>query len=170
MRIITNSLSSADMVPAQAGYSHYREALVKGGIELYEIKLSPPESHANKMFKPSSQNGLHAKFYMIDRSDLVIGSFNFDPRSLKLNTEQAFVIHSTAFCAQVAEIFKKITSPEDSYRVMLEADAPDAQKSFILSGSLIWVTQENGKTTYYDFNPHAGFWRRIADKFSAVFP
>jgi len=159
VRIVTNSLSSTDMVPAQAGYSHYREALVKGGVELYEIKSSPPKSAKKHMFKPSSQNGLHAKIYMIDRQDLVIGSFNFDPRSLHLNTEQALVIHSPALCAQISRIFEGISSPQSSYRVMLTP-----------KGTLVWVTEEDGKTVYYDFNPHAGFWRIITNDFFAILP
>jgi len=169
VRIVTNSLSSTDMVPAQAGYSHYREALVKGGVELYEIKSSTPNPPVKAMFKPSSQNGLHAKIYMIDQRDLVIGSFNFDPRSIRFNTEQVLVIHSPELCAKVANLFEDITSPASSYRIIEASEVPDSDQPLI-HGSLAWVTEENGKTVYYDLNPHAGFWRNIADRLFSILP
>ncbi|MDR3424099.1 MAG: phospholipase D family protein [Alphaproteobacteria bacterium] len=170
VRIVTNSLSSTDMVPAQAGYSHYREALVKGGVELYEIKSSQPKHALKSMFEPSSQNGLHAKIYMIDRKDLVLGSFNLDPRSAQLNTEQVLVIHSPELCAKIARLFEEATSPASSYRVMLANAVPIADRPDIQEGDLIWVTEENGKTVYYDFNPHAGFWRNVIDGIFSILP
>jgi len=165
VRIVTNSLASTDMVPAQAGYGHYREALVKAGIELYEIKSDQPKPPVKSMFKPSSQNGLHAKIYLIDRRDLVIGSFNLDPRSERLNTEQVLVIHSPELGVQVAKLFDDVTSPTSSYHVVL-ADSLENPPP----GTLVWVTEENGETVYYDFSPHAGFWRRLTDEFFSLLP
>ena len=170
VRIITNSLASTDMVPAQAGYGNYREALVKGGVELYEIKSSQPKPSIKSMFKPSSQSGLHAKIYMVDRRDLAIGSFNFDPRSIHLNTEQVLIIHSPALCAEIAKVFKEVTSPSSSYHVILTSSVPVSDQPSIQEGSLAWMTEENGKTVYYDFNPHAGFWRNITDGFFSILP
>ena len=170
VRIVTNSLSSTDMVPAQAGYSHYREALVKGGVELYEIKSTQPKSSIKSMFKPSSQNGLHAKIYMVDRRDLAIGSFNFDPRSIRLNTEQVLIIHSQALCAKIAVLFDDVTSPQSSYHIVYKNSAMVGTETATQEGSLVWVTEENGQTVSYDFNPHAGFWRNIADQFFSILP
>jgi len=170
VRIITNSLSSTDMVPAQAGYSHYREAMVKDGVELYEIKSSQPKPSVKTMFKPSSQNGLHAKIYMVDRRDLVIGSFNLDPRSIQLNTEQVLIIHSPALCAQIAKLFADVIAPASSYRVILASAVPAPDRPMIQNGGLAWVTEEDGKTVYYDFNPHAGFWRDLTDGLFSLLP
>jgi putative cardiolipin synthase len=170
VRIVTNSLSSTDMVAAQAGYSHYREALVKGGVELYEIKSSQPNPSVKTMFKPSSQNGLHAKIYMVDRRDLAIGSFNLDPRSMRLNTEQMLIIHSPELCAKIAGIFDDVTSPSSSYRIMLASSAPDNGQSAAEGDSLAWVTEENGQTVAYDFSPHAGFWRNVTESLFSILP
>jgi putative cardiolipin synthase len=170
VRIVTNSLSSTDMVPAQAGYSHYREALVKGGVELYEIKSSQPKSSIKSMFKPSSQSGLHSKIYMIDRKDLVVGSFNLDPRSAQINTEQVLVIHSPELCAKIALLFEDITSLKSSYRVILANTVPAADQPAIQEGDLAWMTEENGKTVTFDFNPHAGFWRNVVNGFFSILP
>jgi putative cardiolipin synthase len=169
VRIITNSLASTDMVPAQAGYGHYREALVKAGVELHEIKATQPQHSIKSMFKPSSQNGLHAKIYMIDRRDLAIGSFNFDPRSIQLNTEQVLVIHSPELCATVGNIFNDIAAPSSSYRVIMADQVPEEERS-VIHGALAWVAEEDGKVVYYDFNPHAGFWRNAVDSFFSILP
>lgn len=37
---------------------------------------------------------LHAKTFAVDDARIFIGSFNFDPRSARLNTEMGFVIES----------------------------------------------------------------------------
>ena len=161
VRIITNSLASTDMVPAHAGYSHYREALVKGGVELYEIKSTKPKSPIKSMFKPSEQNGLHAKVYMIDQRDVAIGSFNFDPRSIHLNTEQVLIIHSPELCAKITSLFKEVTDPKLSYRLVMTGPEQD---------TLSWVTEEDGNIVRYDFNPHAGFWRNITDSVFSILP
>jgi putative cardiolipin synthase len=158
------------MVPAQAGYSHYREALVRGGVELYEIKGSQPALSLKSMFKPSSQNGLHAKVYMVDRRDLAIGSFNFDPRSIRLNTEQMLIIHSQELCAKIAELFKVVTSPSFSYHIVLTNAVPGGDQPTVQEGTLMWMTEENGQTVYYDYNPNAGFWRILADNFFSLLP
>ncbi|MGB9152923.1 MAG: phospholipase D family protein [Alphaproteobacteria bacterium] len=170
VRIITNSLASTDMVPAQAGYSHYREDLVKGGVELYEIKASQPHPSVKSMFRPSSQNGLHSKIYMIDRQYLVIGSFNFDPRSMHMNTEQVLIIDSPELCAQIVLLFDDVTSPASAYRIMLAGDVPAADQPAVYEGDLAWMTEEDGKIIYEDFNPHAGFWRNLTDSFFAFLP
>jgi len=159
VRILTNSLASTDMVPAQAGYSHYRAALVRGGVELYELKPLQPKPDAKTMFKGSSQHGLHAKIYMIDRRSLVIGSFNFDPRSIKLNTEQVLVIQSPELSEKVTRLFEQITAPTSSFHVMLTE-----------TGALTWVSEEHGKEVYYDFNPHAGFWRNVTTSLFSILP
>lgn len=49
----------------------------------------------------SSSSSLHAKTFSVDRSRVVIGSFNFDPRSAELNTELAFIIDSPALARSV---------------------------------------------------------------------
>lgn len=170
VRVVTNSLASTDVVPAQAGYGHYREALVKDGVEVYEIKSSLPKPPVKAMFKPSSQNGLHAKIYMVDRREVAIGSFNFDPRSIRMNTEQLLVIHSPALCKKVARLFAHVTQPDGSYHVMLVDALPEAERASWHSGPLVWVDRERGREVYYDFNPHAGFWRRVTNGIFSVLP
>ncbi|MFC3214199.1 phospholipase D-like domain-containing protein [Novosphingobium panipatense] len=52
---------------------------------------------------------------------MFVGSFNFDPRSLRLNTELGFVIFSPRLARQVAEAFETII-PAAAYEVVLEGE------------------------------------------------
>jgi putative cardiolipin synthase len=86
VRILTNSLSSTDNILPQAGYVGKRRWLVQQGVELWEY------------YGPES---LHAKTAVLDGSLAVVGSFNLDPRSQRLNTELIVVIDDPAWAAEL---------------------------------------------------------------------
>ena len=147
--ILTNSLEATDVAAVHAGYAKRRRPLLESGIALYEMKrtLSPP-ALSDHGLAGSSGSSLHAKTFSVDRSHIFIGSFNFDPRSAHLNTENGFVIESPAMAQVLADAF--ITSiPARAYQVRL-SDA----------GSLQWVERRNGETLVHDQEPGTGFWRR----------
>jgi len=52
VRLVTNSLSSTDGLMAQSGYARQRIELLKGGVEIYELKdktkKKPSRSIASK--------------------------------------------------------------------------------------------------------------------------
>lgn len=170
VRVLTNSLASTDVVPAYAGYSHYRSEMVKGGVELYELKAAQPAPKMRGMFKSAAVNGLHAKVYMIDRKELLIGSFNLDPRSIRFNTELLLVIHSPELGEKVAQMFEKNIRPQSSYHLVEADKVPNAQLPLIPTSDLLWVTEEQGELTYYDFTPHAGFWRKLVGGTFSLLP
>ncbi len=101
---------------------------------------------------------LHSKAYVVDGKDLVIGSFNLDPRSIELNTELGLVIHSPQLAAQVLKMFEDTTGDGASYHVVLAED-----------GSLQWETEENGKLVRGG-EPGAGLWRGAQVWFFRVLP
>ena len=148
--ILTNSLEATDVAAVHSGYAKRRRRLLENGIVLYEMKrsLSPPLAFADRGLPGSSASSLHAKTFSVDRSRIFIGSFNFDPRSTHLNTENGFVIESPAMSQVLAEAFVS-SIPSRAYQVRL-SDA----------GSLQWVEQRNGGTVVHDKEPGAGFWRR----------
>ncbi|NOR43470.1 MAG: phospholipase D family protein, partial [Gammaproteobacteria bacterium] len=88
VRVVTNSLSSTDGLMAQSGYARKRIELLKGGVELYELK-SDVKTDASRSLRrgAKAKSGLHAKTYIFDRDEVFIGSFNFDPRSANINSE-----------------------------------------------------------------------------------
>lgn len=148
--ILTNSLEATDVAAVHAGYAKRRRRLLENGIVLYEMKRSssPPPALTDRGLPGSSGSSLHAKTFSVDRSRIFIGSFNFDPRSTHLNTENGFVIESPAMSQVLADAFIS-DIPARAYQVRL-SDA----------GSLQWLERRNGETLVYDEEPGTGFWRR----------
>ena len=52
-----------------------------------------------------TEGTIHAKYAVFDRRFLLVGSYNLDPRSEKLNSETAVVFESDILSAELAEIF-----------------------------------------------------------------
>ncbi len=156
VRILTNSLASTDVVAVHTAYWKYRAPLLAGGVELYEMKPVNRKRSPQRLIgsKAPPYATLHSKVYVIDRREVMIGSFNLDPRSIELNTELTLVIHSPALAKQVVAIFADATAPENSYRLMLEDTGGGKAR-------LVWRTREKGKYIEFYQDPRAGFWRTL---------
>lgn len=97
VRMLTNSLAATNVVPVHAGYARKRKQLLEAGVELYELKnLASQANQPSKRLGPlgSSGSSLHAKTFALDGKRLFVGSYNFDPRSERLNTEMGLLINS----------------------------------------------------------------------------
>lgn len=90
VRILTNSLGTTDNLWAQAGYVGHKKDLVKQGVEVWEY--SGPEC-------------LHAKAGVFDGETGVVGSYNLDPRSERLNTELALVFQDSGLAGEMRSAF-----------------------------------------------------------------
>jgi cardiolipin synthase C len=146
VRVLTNSLASNDVVAVHAGYRRYRKGLLQSGVELYELKPVGGKRPRQRLFGSRAvRTNLHSKVYVIDRRDVVTGSFNFDPRSFDLNTEICLVIHSTEIAAQVVKMFDESISPKTSYRLALDK-----------KGRVVWLAEEKGHAVRYRRDPKAG--------------
>ncbi len=162
--VLTNSLAATDAVAVQAGYAPYRIPLLENGVELYEFKPIQAEGESSPragLFGSQSRASLHAKAYAIDRSILVIGSMNLDPRSAKLNTELALVIHSKPVAEEAARLFANSVSPKTSWQVQLASAAvtEELRRTGAPQSGLVWTTEANGGLVTYNFDPEAGFYR-----------
>ncbi|WP_083237439.1 MULTISPECIES: phospholipase D family protein [Burkholderia] len=158
--ILTNSLAATDAVAVQAGYAPYRVPMLRRGVELYEYKPDQARPHT-RMLGSRSRASLHAKAYVIDRKVLVIGSMNLDPRSARLNTELALVIHSPQLAGQVANLFNAATNPAVSYRVTLAPDTPGTAQAAASTWPLVWTSIDDGRVHTYSIDPNAGFYRNL---------
>jgi len=110
VRILTNSLSSTDVSAVHAGYSRYRKALLRMGVELYELnkELSKEERKAMKEGGiGNSKASLHAKSFVLDRRQVFIGSLNLDARSVIQNTEIGVVFESEEIAKRMAKGFDR---------------------------------------------------------------
>jgi putative cardiolipin synthase len=157
--ILTNSLEATDVPAVHSGYARWREPLLAAGVRLFELKgdsAVPPTR--NLAVGGSSWSSLHAKTFVADRRLLFVGSFNFDPRSARLNTELGFVIHSPPLAAAVADGF--------AARVRTRAYAVG-----LVDGELQWREQlAGGGERRYTQEPRAGCWRRLAVRLLALLP
>jgi putative cardiolipin synthase len=117
LRVLTNSLAATDAPAAHIGYARYRTRLLAMGVELHELQpqIDGPSRAGNF---GSSQASLHAKALVIDRSVVLVGSMNMDPRSANLNSEIGFVVRSPAIADKVMRLYEEMTA-RSSYRVEL---------------------------------------------------
>jgi putative cardiolipin synthase len=159
--ILTNSLEATDVAPVHAGYAKRRKPLLEAGITLYELRLLSPRSGEHKragVTGSSSGSSLHAKTFSTDRSRVFIGSFNFDPRSARLNTEMGFVIESPALAQKIADAFDG-SIPGYAYQVHLSD-----------SGELYWTERRAGELVRHDTEPGTTFWQRIGVRLLSLLP
>lgn len=152
VRILTNSLSATDVAVVHAGYGKYRKDLLQKGVQLFETRRLDEGSGFSSEIGPfgSSATSLHAKTFSIDNERIFVGSFNFDPRSIDLNTELGFVIESPQLAQRVHGILDS-GIPDNIYEVRLNPDE-----------DLYWVEEINGELIYYDTEPESSAWKRFA--------
>ena len=150
IRVLTNALEATDVPIVHAGYAKRRRALLQHGIALYELRRSSSDiatgEHAFGL--GSSGSSLHAKTFSVDRSRVFIGSYNFDPRSAKLNTEMGIVIESPALAGSI-EAYLSSRIPSTAYEVRL-TDAEQLQ----------WIERGESGLVLHDVEPGSTAWQR----------
>ena len=164
VRVLTNSLAATDVKATHAGYSRYREALLRAGVRLYELKPNRDSQRAKEKAErqgigDSAASGLHAKTFSVDRSRIFVGSFNLDPRSDRLNTEMGIVIASPTLANRLSTEFDT-GIPLDAYEVRLAADGR----------SLEWIEREAGREIVYTTEPETGAMKRLWVNFLSILP
>nr|WP_302474506.1 phospholipase D family protein [Roseococcus sp. MDT2-1-1] len=159
--ILTNALRSTDVPVVYAGYAHQREALLRAGVRLYElhgIGRDPVVAEGSRLLlgsgsglggsETSAASALHAKTFAVDGERLFVGSFNFDPRSIHLNTELGFVIESPSLTQALEASFAE-RLPAQAYEVQLASD-----------GELEWVERRDGTLVQHRTEPGTTALRR----------
>jgi putative cardiolipin synthase len=157
IRILTNSLASTDSPLVHNGYSHYRVALLKLGVELEEVR--PKLGQKRKRFHPfkSSNASLHAKALVIDQNVVFIGSMNMDARSAHTNSELGLVMRSPEIARQVTSLLDDI-SADGSYTLHL---GPHDR--------LVWSSGEPGAETFWYKDPETTWAQRFLLRMVAPF-
>lgn len=164
--ILTNSLAATDVTPVYAGYSKYREELLRGGVRLYELKPTAPSAgeerqrHGGSSSAGSSSGAsLHAKTFAVDRQRVFVGSFNLDPRSAQLNTEMGVVLESPTLATRLAEAFDDAI-PRRAYEVRLTGEGQ----------ALEWIERTDGGEVHHSSAPQAGPLRQLWVNFLSILP
>ena len=146
--ILTNSLAATDVAAVHAGYARYRKPLLTHGIKLHELRsLADNQSFS---LRGSGQASLHTKAFTRDGEIGFIGSLNFDPRSISLNTEMGVLFSSPGLVQVMDDVFVSETCREMSFELHL-----DERKR------LRWTGMVKGKPRHYGSEPYASWSRRI---------
>ncbi|GMR06623.1 MAG: phospholipase D family protein [Gammaproteobacteria bacterium] len=160
VRILTNSLASNDVAAVHTGYMRHRKQLLRCGVELYELneQLKKLEGKRFTWLPGLSKSSLHAKTMAMDKNVMFVGSFNFDQRSLNINTEIGIVFEDPEIAALSSEHFDKFVD-KVAFRVELIDD------------SLRWTgIGEDGKKVVFDTEPYTSFWKRLSVNLMRVLP
>ncbi|OBU17094.1 cardiolipin synthetase [Photobacterium aquimaris] len=153
--IVTNSLASNDVFAVHGWYAKYRKIMLEGGVKLYEVKVEPGQKTKHKWLS-HSRTSLHAKTFIIDKSKIFVGSFNFDPRSAYLNTELGVIVDSPTFSGQV---YNQISDSmlKEAYRLSLDEN-----------GDIVWNDDVTGKQ--YTSEPDSSIWLKMGAWAAGVLP
>ena len=162
VKILTNSLAANDVASVHGGYSRHRKELIKGGVQLWELKPAKTaetkakegESKPTGSSAPGSSGAsLHTKALTADGMTVFVGSYNLDPRSTWLNCEQGVIVQNAALAQQVSRIFGLQTQGNRAWHVTLE------------KGGLRW----SDGTQIVDEEPGATFGKKFQAWFAKAF-
>lgn len=160
VRILTNALEATDVPAVHAGYAPARKPLLEAGIALYEMRRDQGGPRVKEKAGPlgSSGSSLHAKTFAVDDERVFVGSFNFDPRSARLNTELGFVLEAPQLAAAIGKTFDSMVD-RAVYQVKLDE-----------SGQLVWVLQDDEGEKVFHHEPSTGWWKRLYIRFLSLLP
>ncbi|MDW3221719.1 MAG: phospholipase D family protein [Paracoccaceae bacterium] len=157
--ILTNSVDSNDVLPVYGHYARSRRPLLASGVELWELRSDRTRSDRERLKLGLSQSGLHTKAFIIDRRYVFVGSVNWDPRSININTEMGVLIEAPALAQRVVDAFEK-NLPLAAYELSLDE-----------KGTINWLgTEENGQRVLYLSEPVSSAWRMFMARLFGVLP
>jgi len=155
--IITNSLASTNHTAVHSGYARYRKRLITSGAELYEIKADEV-GDGNEVEDQPELLTLHTKAAIIDRETIFIGSLNFDPRSLDINSEMGLFLSSEVVGSQFYNMVSDSMHGVTYHVIVNDKD------------QLRWVYDYQGKREVLDKEPLTSWGRRFMAGFYGVLP
>lgn len=145
--VLTNSLAATDVAAVHGAYANYRKRLLRNGVRLFELQPFT-RRQAISVFG-SKGASLHTKSFTVDDRTGFVGSFNFDPRSVSLNSEMGVLFEDEELVGELRHFFQTEISPETSYRLELKNNV------------LHWHGCDEGMLQEYTHEPEAGISRRV---------
>ncbi|SLN33143.1 Major cardiolipin synthase ClsA [Pseudoruegeria aquimaris] len=158
VRIVTNSLAATNHAYVHGGYYPYRKRLLEAGVELYEVRHDVPKVLGTVPEGSDIHLTMHTKAAVIDRRHVFVGSLNFDPRSIKLNTEVGVFITDEGLGREAAENFDAGVA-DYTYRLTLTD-----------TGDLRWIYTGAGRSEAYGRDPGAGLLARMVAVMARILP
>jgi putative cardiolipin synthase len=171
VRVVTNSLSSTDGIMAQSGYARHRIELLKGGVELYELKAdSKTEASRSLRRGAKAKSGLHAKTFIFDRNEVFIGSFNFDQRSANINAEVGVICKVPAMAQYISSSIFDVGVIENAYRLELVIEHEDVDGIDVAQEKVVWIEKRDGEIIRHAQQPETSGWRRFNEQIFSILP
>jgi putative cardiolipin synthase len=156
--VITNTLAANNQFTVHGGYAPARKPLLRNGIKLYEVRPDAFVSGAEIMAASGAKATLHTKAFIVDRREVFIGSFNFDPRSAYINTELGVIIRSPEIARALAEAVDANLA-EQAYELFLNEN-----------GRLRWKGIEAGEPVIFTKEPQTTWGQRFMGNFMRIMP
>jgi len=156
--IVTNSLAANNQITVHGGYAPSRKPLLEKGIQIYEVRPDADILGTEIVAASGAKATMHTKAFLVDRSKVFIGSFNFDPRSANLNTESGVIIHS----GQMSSMFGDNVDAglkAQTYELFLYEDR-----------KLRWRGFEDGREVIYRKEPQSTWGQRFMAGFMRLMP
>ena len=153
--VLTNSLGSTDSVAAHSGYAPQREALLASGVELFEMRPQAAMTRhgmTHRWLQPQA-GSLHAKIVVHDRSSVIVGSKNQDPRSRIHNREIWLTVRSPELAAELGALFDEASDPHHAYKLEL-VEGDEGRR-------IVWHTEEGGQPVVHSEEPSASPWLKL---------
>ncbi len=156
--VVTNSLAANNHSAVHGGYAPSRKPLLKNGVRLYEVRPDAEVAGAEVFAASGAKATLHTKAFIVDREQLFIGSFNFDPRSVKLNTELGVLIRSERL-GRVFGDYVDVRLSAQTWEVFLDE-----------AGRVRWRGFDEGREVVYSKEPRATWGQRFAAGLMRLLP
>ncbi len=145
--VLTNSLAATDVAAVHGAYARYRLPLLAAGVRLHELR--PRARRGSISLFGSRGASLHTKAFVVDGRAGFVGSFNFDPRSISLNTEMGVLFEEPELTGEVTQHFAQLTTSSASWRLGRRR------------GRLVWHEGAGHPQPDLRHEPEAGMGRRI---------
>ena len=156
--VITNSLAANNQSSVHGGYAPSRKPLLKAGVKIFEVRADADVEGSELVAASGARATLHTKAFVVDRREIFIGSFNFDPRSANINTELGVIIRSPEL-ADMAATLLIASLDRQTFEVFLNE-----------KGKLRWRGVHDGVETIYDKEPQTTWSQRFAAGFMRILP
>jgi putative cardiolipin synthase len=142
--VLTNSLAATDVTAAYGAYMRFRKPLLAAGVRLFELRARGGRKDVSLF--GSRGASLHTKAFVVDGAKGFVGSFNFDPRSVSLNTEMGLFFDHAGLAQEMQAVFSAETTAKHSFRLAMDGDR------------LVW---RDGDLSPAEQEPDAGVRRRL---------
>jgi putative cardiolipin synthase len=156
--VLTNSLAATNHDVVHSGYAPSRKPLLKMGVEIWEHKPDTLISGTDESGVGDAVSGLHTKGFLVDRKELFLGSFNWDPRSAYINTELGIIIKSPELVGEMVDRSDERLRAI-AYRVVLTEQ-----------GDLAWVEETDNGPVIYTKEPHSTWGERFKVGLMRILP